>query len=196
MMRSSPESEETIPRPQGKGLFARFLRRQDGAAAIEFALVAAPTIALILAILQVSIIYFAQEELETAVEQSARQVLTNQAPAAGTTTTSQQAALATFATTVCNNLPALFVCPSGVMINLNPVASFANANVPTPVLTYNPDGTVSNQWTYNPGGPGDIMIMQVMYQWPVFLGPLNFTLANLPNNKRLMMATAVFRNEP
>jgi hypothetical protein len=25
---------------------------------------------------------------------------------------------------------------------------------------------------------------------------LNFTLANLPNNKRLMMATAVFRNEP
>ena len=38
--------------------------------------------------------------------------------------------------------------------------------------------------------------MQVMYQWPVFLGPLGFNLSNLPNNKRLLMATAVFRIEP
>jgi hypothetical protein len=38
--------------------------------------------------------------------------------------------------------------------------------------------------------------MRVMYQWPVFLGPLGLSLSNESNGKLLLMATAAFKNEP
>jgi Flp pilus assembly protein TadG len=171
-------------------MLAQFLRRQNGAAAIEFALVAAPTIALVLAILQIGLVYFAQEALETAVEQTARLVLTGQAPSAGGAQSPSQ-----FAAKLCQNSPGLFNC-NGFMINLQPAASFASVNVAAPTSTYDANGNVTNVWQYNPGAPTNIMVMQVMYQWPVFLGPLGLSLSNLPNSKRLLMATAVFRNEP
>jgi Flp pilus assembly protein TadG len=185
---SIPEPGRTI-RPHSRwGTVVELLRRQGGSAAIEFALVAAPTIALVLAILQVGLVYFAQEALETTVEQSARLVLTGQAQTLAPTP-------ALFATAVCNNSPGLFTC-SNFMINLQPASSFATVDTSTPTLTYDTNGKVTNTWQYNPGNPGDIMVMQVMYQWPVFLGPLGFSLSNLPNGSRLLMSTAVFRNEP
>ena len=44
----------------------RFVHRQDGAAAIEFALVAAPFLALTFAILETAMVFFAGQTLETA----------------------------------------------------------------------------------------------------------------------------------
>ncbi|GAA3261122.1 hypothetical protein GCM10020258_24170 [Sphingomonas yabuuchiae] len=49
---------------------------------VEFALVAAPFIALLLAILQSSLAYLAQEALESAVEVAARGIVTGQVQAA------------------------------------------------------------------------------------------------------------------
>jgi hypothetical protein len=55
---------------------------------------------------------------------------------------------------------------------------------------------VTNSFAYSPGGPGDIVIMRVMYAWPVVGGPLGLNLANQPDGSHLMLATAVFKNEP
>ena len=49
---------------------------------------------------------------------------------------------------------------------------------------------------YAPGGPGDIVVVRLMYQWPIYVSLLGFNLANMAGNKRLIMATAAFRNEP
>ncbi len=49
---------------------------------------------------------------------------------------------------------------------------------------------------FNPGNAGDIVVVRVMYMWPVLLGPLGFNLSNQPNNTRLILATAAFQNEP
>jgi hypothetical protein len=65
-----------------------------------------------------------------------------------------------------------------------------------PTLTFDGNGNVTNNWQYNPGNPGDIVVMRVMYQWPVFLGPLGMSLQNESNGNMLLMATAVFKNEP
>ena len=35
-----------------------------------------------------------------------------------------------------------------------------------------------------------------MYQWPVYASLLGLNLSNIGSNKRLLMATAAFRNEP
>jgi Flp pilus assembly protein TadG len=171
----------------GAGRVGRLLTRQGGSASVEFALVSVPFIGLVLAILQVGMIYFAQEALESAVETTMRVVLTGQALGANTTQVQ-------FHTDLCNNSPGLFIC-SDLMFDLQSPATFTAANVAKPTLTFS-GNTVTNAWQYNLGAPGDIMVLRVMYLWPVFLGPLNMYWSNEPNNQLLLMATSVFRNEP
>jgi Flp pilus assembly protein TadG len=167
-------------------LARRFLRSRDGTAAVEFGLVSLPFIAIVLALFQLGIVFLAQQELETAVEKTGRLALTGQA---------QSLNRKQFRAKLCANLPALFSC-SGVMIDMQPAGSFAREATSAPTLTYDAQGEVSNEWAYNPGGRGDIEVLRVMYLWPTFLGPLNFRLANLSNGKRLLIATAIFKNEP
>src|SRR5262245_27157195 len=61
----------------------RLIGQQDGAAAVEFGLVAAPFLALIFAIMETAIVFFAGQALETAAADSARLIMTGQAQTAG-----------------------------------------------------------------------------------------------------------------
>jgi Flp pilus assembly protein TadG len=164
---------------------SKFLRSQDGTSAVEFGLIGLPFLAIIFATLQTAILLMAQEELETAVEKTGRLVLTGQAPTT----------LALFTTDVCKDLTALFNC-SNLMVNMQTADTFSDASPAAPTLTFSSNGQVSNTWTYAPGSPGSIEVLQVMYQWPVFGGLLGFNLSNLPNGSHLLMATSVFKNEP
>jgi len=163
-----------------------FLRDRKGVTAVEFALIGLPFIALLIVMLEIGIVAFAQQELETAVEQSSRIVLTGQ-----TSSLNQ----AQFTSTVCGFLPALIDC-TGLMVDLQSATNFSSANTSTPTLTYDSNGNVTNTWVYNTGSKGDVMVLRVMYQFPISPGPLGFKLANLSNGKRLLMSTAVFQNEP
>jgi Flp pilus assembly protein TadG len=165
----------------------------DGATtAVEFALVAPLVIALILGAIQIAVIYLAQAELENAAEQAARLVLTHQAPASGS------AGQASFNSAVCGYLPALFTC-SNVMVDLQAQAISANSSdaliLTPPTLTYGSSGQVTNAWNYNPGSQGQLMILRVMYQWPVFAGPLGLVFSDLANGTLFMSSTQVFQNE-
>jgi Flp pilus assembly protein TadG len=164
------------------------IQRKDGAAAIEFGLVAAPFVALLFALLEAMGVFFAGRLLDVAITQSSRQILTG-----GAQTTNMTAS--GFATAVCQNVYALFTC-SKLMIDVEAYASFAAVNTSTPILTFDSNGNVTNTWQFDPGGPNDIVVVRVMYQWPVFLGPLGLNLSNLSNGNRLLVATAVFKNEP
>lgn len=164
-----------------------FFADRKGATAVEFALVAAPFIALLLALIQTFLVFFAQQLLETAVNESSRVILTGQAQAEGMTETQ-------FAKTVCSNLPILFNC-NNLMIDVEVAGSWTSANAGVPTLTFGSNGNVTNDWQFNPGNPGDIVVVRVMYQWPVFMGPLGFNLANLANGNRLIMASTAFQNE-
>ena len=163
-----------------------FMADENAATAVEFGLVAAPFIALLVAIMQTFLVIFAQQLLQTVVTQSSRLVLTNQAASM---------TQAQFATQVCNQVRIIFNCNS-LMIDVETYASFAAGNTSLPTLSFNAQGQVTNSWQFNPGGPGDIVIVRIMYQWPVFGGPLGFNLSNLGNGNRLIMASAAFQNEP
>jgi len=166
----------------------RFRADQRAATAVEFALVAPLLIALLIAMIQTFLAFFAGQLLETVVSQSSRLILTGQAQAANMSQSD-------FANKVCAKVVILFNC-SGLMIDVEAYGAFSAAVTGTPVLTFNAQGNVSNLWQYNPGGPGQIVVVRVMYQWPVIMGPLGFSLANLPNGNRLIMASAAFQNEP
>jgi hypothetical protein len=38
--------------------------------------------------------------------------------------------------------------------------------------------------------------VRLMYEWPIYVSLLGFSLSDLSGGKRLIMATAAFRNEP
>lgn len=167
----------------------RFLTDKRGAAAVEMALVSLPFFALIIAALQLGLFFFSQSALEIATEKSARLVLTGTVQAQATT--QQQ-----FLTTVCSKLPSILNNCANLMVDAQVYTSFSGSNTTAPTITYNPNGTVSNTWNYNVGGANDIVVLRVMYLLPVVTGPLSFSIGNTSYGKRLLMATAVFKNEP
>ncbi|MFD1107576.1 TadE/TadG family type IV pilus assembly protein [Sphingobium olei] len=157
-----------------------------GAALVEFGFIVIPLIAIVLAIVQVSITLFTQQTLETATEKSARLVMTGQ-NRAGNTTQAQ------FKTVVCGKLPSFVKC-SDVMVDIAAFPTMAAADTSTPTITYN-NGVPSNSWSYDPGDDGEVVRLRIMYLASSAAGPLNFTVANQPNGKRLMIATLIFKNE-
>jgi Flp pilus assembly protein TadG len=163
-------------------------RSESGATTVEFALVAAPFVAMLVALFQTLLVFFAGRVLDETVEQAGRYIMTGQAQTSGMSASN-------FATWVCGQTFALFTC-SKFMINVQNYSSFSSASTATPTLTFDANGNVTNSWAYSTGNPGDIVVVQVMYQWPVVLGPLSFNLSNLSNGNRLLMSTAVFKNEP
>ena len=50
--------------------------------------------------------------------------------------------------------------------------------------------------SYCPGERGDIVVVRMFYQWPLFVTGLGYNISNLTGSKRLLSATAAFRNEP
>ena len=49
---------------------------------------------------------------------------------------------------------------------------------------------------YQPGGPGDIVVVRLIYQWPVYVSLLGLNLSDSAGSKRVIMSTVAFRNEP
>lgn len=150
-------------------------------------MVAAPFIALLLASLQTALVYMAGQALETATEKAGRQLLTGAVQ-------TQNLSQSQFFNLVCSNLPSLLNC-ANLMLDVNTTTSFSSANTSTPTITFAKNGTVSNVWNYNTGSPGSIVVLRAMYLYPVIGGPLNFAMSNVSNGSRLLMATAVFKNE-
>src|SRR5215813_3936534 len=59
--------------------FRRLARSQDGVTAVEFGMVAAPFLALLFAICELGLVFFAGQTLETATADASRLILTGQA---------------------------------------------------------------------------------------------------------------------
>jgi Flp pilus assembly protein TadG len=168
---------------------ARFCLSRGGTTAVEFAFIAPPFLALLIAILQMASFLFAQQILQTAVVAAGRLILTGQVQSA-TLTQSQ------FKTNdVCPLLPALFTC-SNLYVNVQTYADFGGASTTIPSLTISANGTVSSTGAYSIGGPGEVMVLQLVYPWKIITGPLGALLPNFSNGYTQIMGITAFRVEP
>jgi Flp pilus assembly protein TadG len=168
-------------------ILRRFRRNRRGSAAVEFALVAPIFFAVLFAIIELALVFFASQILETVTQDSARLIMTGQAQ--GTSVTKEQ-----FKDAVCARLVTMFDCQNGVSIDVRSYPSFAGVNIDEPI----DDATkaFTNDMKYCPGKDGDVVVVRLFYPWPVFVTGLGFNLANMVNGKRLLTATAAFKNEP
>jgi Flp pilus assembly protein TadG len=163
------------------------LRDRSGAAAVEFAMVAAPFLALVFAIMETAIVFFAGQALETAASDSARLIMTGQAQ-------SQGFGQDQFKQAVCARIYALFNCNGSLYIDVKSYPNFSSVNVSKPI---DANGNVQTaNFGYQPGASCDIVVVRLMYQWPVYVSLLGLNLSDTTGNKRLLMSTVAFRNEP
>ena len=166
----------------------RRLPQDEGAAtAVEFAILITPLMFLLLASLQLGIIFFANQALQSAAMKSARELMTGSVQDAGLSQSQFQAK-------VCANATVLFNC-NNIMVDVESASSYSSISTTPLTPTYDANGNVTNM-SFSPGGAGDIVILRVMYSWPVVAGPLLPGLANESNGNRLLVATSVFKNEP
>jgi Flp pilus assembly protein TadG len=165
---------------------------------VEFGLVAAPFLALTFAIVETALVFFSGQVLETATAESARLIMTGQAQTQGF----DQAA---FKNAVCSHIFGLFDCESGIYVDVKSYPNFSQADDGiSQQVQVDKDGKLKavgddgklKDFGFTPGGPGDIVVVRVMYQWPVWVSILGFDLSDLSGGKRLLVATSAFRNEP
>ena len=169
----------------------RFARASDGATAVEFAIIAPAFLATLIAVLQTCVFMFAQAVLQNAANQAGRYFLTGQAQ--NNNCTASQIINGGCGTLAGVCPAAMFNCNNMYLVVQN-YTSFASASTSPPTMY---SGTTPiTSYAYDPGTPGDIMVVQLIYAWPVIGGPLGFTLANLPNGSAEMVGVSAFRVEP
>lgn len=169
-----------------RGLARRFRHNRKGSAAVEFAMVAPFFFALLFAIIEVGLFFFAGQVLETAVQDASRLILTRQAQ-------DSKMKQDDFRREVCDRGKALFNC-DGVYVDVqNYGGDFTKVSLVPPI---DKNKNFIDNMKYDIGGPGDIIVVRVFYKWPLFVTGWGFDPSNLADGNRLLMATAAFRNEP
>lgn len=162
----------------------RFGSDESGATAVEFGLVALPYFALMFAIFEVALAFFAQQTLDTAVAQAARLVRTGQAQQSGLD-------MATFKDKICAQTSTLFNCTTGLKVDVRKYTAFNSLSLALPI---DANGILkTDDFKFAPGSGGDIIVVRAYYEWPTFLNKLGNKLAN---GKLLLASAAAFKNEP
>jgi len=172
---------------RSRSLFKRFVAARRGATAVEFALVAAPFLALMFGVLELGLVFMVSTTLDNATEAAARTIRTGQLQTAGGSANSFKAA-------VCNNMSWLGASCSGKLtVDVRTFPKFADVSMTSPVT----DGAVdASKTAFTPGGGEDIVVVRAYYEWTLITPMLNAGLANLGGTKRLVYSTVTFRNEP
>ncbi len=168
------------------GFFRSFRNNRDGATAVEFALIAGPFFFFLMALIEIAAVFFAGTVIENAVLESARLIRTGQLQGGG-------GDAASFRTEVCDRIEVIADCDQMVF----EVAVFENFGAVSPTPPIAEDGTLNGgNMGFNPGSAGDIILVRVYYSYPLILPNMFGSVGNLPNNRRLIQSSTVFRNEP
>ena len=132
------------------------MRREDGSTAVEFGLVAAPFFGLMFAIIETALVFFAGQTLETATADASRLIMTGQAQTQDFGKPSSRRRCARASTG----------CSSATRSRSSSYRGFVRA--PTFRSRSMPQEPDDNQ-AYSPGSAGDIVVVRVMYEWPIYV---------------------------
>jgi hypothetical protein len=165
-----------------------FGRDERAAAGVEFGLLAIPFFAIIGAIVETALVFFAGEVLDGAVQDASRIVLTGQAK-------TQSFNAVKFKAAVCDHTFGLIDC-SQIKIKTSVVANFNAAAQSSPLDStggWKPDWLADR---YDGGVGRDVIMVEAYYKWQPILNIGGFSLQNTADGKRLLASVKVFRNEP
>ena len=173
----------------------RFRRGRRGSSAVEFALVAPVFFALLFAIIETSMVFFAGQILESGIQDSGRALYTHQLQDSGLSLADQQAA---FTADLCSRVQVLMSCPLDVDVKFYPAGTAITIADPI-----DGSGNYDNSnmtFQLPPRNSTATVVVRGFYQWPLFVTGLGYNIANISrgtnHSKKLLAATTAFHVEP
>lgn len=184
-----------------KALLSKLRKSRDGAAAIEFAILAIPYFLIIFAIIETFVAFMGEQLFVNAVDNMSRKLRTGQI--------SKEVKEADFRKEFCDEISILISCsaeeiatPQKLYVDLRSFTTFAL--IPT-TLPLKPVGQYydldKSQMGFSPGGPKTINMLRVYYRWQVvtdiirpYLTKVRPADGSMPSHF-LIVATDAFQNE-
>ena len=190
----TPVAGANVARRPRLRLLNRFRRNQDGATAVEFAMISVPFLMLLAAIIETAMMFWTSQVLEESVSQTSRRLLTGEALGRYKGTGPENTAA--FKNDICANSPGLVDC-SKLFIDVRTYSSFAGAK--TGIDGSNPvtaGGLNTTGFGYNAPQPQQIVVVRAVLEYPLFFTSWTSSLANIGDGKRGIVASSTFRAEP
>ncbi|QQG36968.1 MAG: pilus assembly protein [Micavibrio aeruginosavorus] len=168
--------------------FSAWLRRRDGATAIEFALVVVPFAITAAFIIELAMVYTAGSLMQGAVQDAVRAVRTGQVQVIS----DPDEAEGFFREQICEHIPIALVDCNSIQFKVEVLDSFADASTTAEV---DEEGNLADD-SFETGGSNDIVMVTVLYYHPLLTPIVSAFLSDSPNNTKLMTSVFVFQTEP
>jgi Flp pilus assembly protein TadG len=186
----------------------RLFRSKDGAAAIEFALLAIPYFIIVFAIIETFVAYTAEQLVANAVDTMGRKLRTGNITYNHTTTTNNKTE-AEFRRLFCGEISILIQCSEAeittraqtnkLWIDVRSYNEFSNMPTTLPMNASGDLDTSTTSISYAPGGPGTKNMLRAYYKWDIITDLLRPYISNVRPTQGskyfLIVETSVFKNE-
>jgi Flp pilus assembly protein TadG len=184
-----------------------FWRAEDGAAAIEFAILAIPYFLIVFAIIETFVAFTAEQLVSNAVETVSRDLRTGRITYGLNRTTDKDETA--FRTRFCDEVSILIHCspaeiatPSQLYLDVRSFSSFAAIPKTIPRVSSAAYADLDpTSFAYRPGGPKSINMVRAYYRWQVitdlvrpYITTIRPSDGSLPRDF-LIIATSAFQNE-
>ena len=167
-----------------------FAKSNDGATAVEFALIALPFFIMIFGLIEIAILFLFSTTLDHGMAEAARRIPTGELQTQGEIDASD------FKEMVCGNLFGLMDCDDKLSVDVRVFASFHESDDGAPEPQDEDDEFDDTTLTLAMGSANDIVMVRVFYEYTLFTPVMSASLTNMPDGRHLMTSSMVFRNEP
>lgn len=188
-------------------LWTKLARSRDGAAAIEFAILAVPYFVIIFAIIETFVAFAAEQLVTNAVNTLGRQLRTGQITYQLNRTTDMD--VTKFRKAFCDEVNIMIQCseteistPSKLYIDARTFASFGAIPKTIPRVSSATFADIDpTSFKFTPGGPDTINMLRAYYRWQVitdlvrpYITTIRPSDGSMPSDF-LIVATTAFQNE-
>lgn len=168
------------------GVLQKFRRSEDGTTAVEFSLIAAPFIFMLVGLIEMSLMFASSSLLEGSTSTAARLIRTGAIQQSG-------GSQALFQQELCDFADPLITCED-LQYQVISVDTFEDADN-LPDANFDGDGNLTDQ-TFDPGGVSDVVLVRVVYHYDIATPMLQPFLTNNGDGTRTMISTIVLQTEP
>ena len=165
----------------------RWRKREEGATAVEFALIAMVFFWVFMGIVELGMMMIFNNGLEDGVDRAARLVRTGQADKKNMTAKLLKQA-------ICERVMLKTSCMSDLILDIRSFKDFASIKVPA--LKTGPTGSLTMSTSYQLGGPKKVVVVRAFYPWKFFTPLIGSLMHAIDGKVFILNAAMAFRNEP
>lgn len=180
-----------LPSTRRRALAAgrRFANDRRGVTAVEFSILSLPFFLLIFALLGTGVAFIGELFMDNAVARMGREISTGQVSKSAMTE-------ADFRKGLCAATYGLFTC-SQLKIDVRSYAKFSDVPKGPPLTgSGNKKSLDTSGFGFQAGTSNTIMAVQVYYEWPIFISPLQAYFSQMSSGSYLVGSVSAFKTEP